>query len=251
MTAIDSSPDSPTAPSAVQPGTGAFARILFAINAVMAWIALAMSTYIDGTDLYHYTGGTPGLFGGNTSAIGRLLDEYSYFTVVSNLLVAVILTILVFKPAGHGNIFKVLRLDTLLMITVTGIVFWVLLAPTSNPQELNRITDLLFHTLVPIFTVAVWLVVGPRDWIRWWMVFAALIVPLLWAGYTLVRGSIITAYPYDFMNVAKYGLGPVLTTVGEILVFGVIVGFIYWAIDLLLSRKARQARKAAEVSPTI
>jgi hypothetical protein len=134
------------------------------------------------------------------------------------------------------------------MITVTGIVYWVLLAPTSNPQELNRITDLLFHTLVPIFTVVVWLVVGPRDWIRWWMIFAALIVPLLWAVYTLVRGSIINAYPYDFINVSKYGLGPVLTTIGDILVFGVIVGFIYWAVDLLLSRKARQARLAAEAS---
>jgi hypothetical protein len=248
MTAIDASPDPTAAVSVAEPHSSAFARILFAINALLAWIALAMSTFIDGTDLYHYTGGTPGLFGDNTSAFGRLLDEYSYFTVVSNLLVAVILTILVFKPSGHGNVFKVLRLDTLLMITVTGIVYWVLLAPTSNPQELNRITDLLFHTLVPIFTVVVWLVVGPRDWIRWWMIFAALIVPLLWAVYTLVRGSIINAYPYDFINVSKYGLGPVLTTIGDILVFGVIVGFIYWAVDLLLSRKARQARLSAETS---
>lgn len=223
---------------------GVFPRILFAFNAICAWIGVGIGTIASGLGLYRYEI-AENMLGNNTSAIGRIIDTYSYFTIWSNVIVAIVMTVLAISPANRGKIFKVLRLDSLVMITVTGILYWMLLAAGSQSQGIDRIGNVFDHTITPIVTVVVWLLVGPRNWIRWWMVPAALIIPVIWAAYTLIRGSVINAYPYPFLNVAKYGLPSVLTTIGAITVFGVILGLIFWGVDALLSGKARRSERAA------
>jgi len=224
---------------------GTFPRLLFALNAVCAWIGLSIGTTSSALALYDYPHTDPNLFGFNTSPIGRLIDTYSYFTIWSNLIVAIVMTILVFAP-NRGRIFKVLHLDALMMITVTGILYWMLLAATSTSIGIDRIGNLFDHTITPVITIVIWLIVGPRNWIRWWMVFAALILPIVWAAYTVIRGTMLNTWPYPFLNVAKYGMPAVLTTIGAIAVFGLLIGFIYYGIDLLLSRKARASQRAAD-----
>ena len=222
----------------------AFPQLLFALNAIFAWTGVIIGTITSGFHMYDYTYTDPHVFGANTSAVGRLIDDYSYFTIWSNLLVAIVMTILAVKPEPHGVIMRVLRLDSVVMITVTGILYWALLAANSQSQGIDRIGTLFDHTLTPILTVVVWLLVGPRNWIRWWTPFAALIIPIVWAAYTLVRGNIVGVYPYPFLNVDKYGLPAVLTTIGMIAVFGLVLGYVCWGLDLLLGRKARAAASA-------
>ena len=49
--------------------------------------------------------------------------------------------------------------------------------------------------------------------------------------------AFITAYPYNFLNVAELGLSTALVNLGGITVLGIVLGIIYWAIDRVLSRK--------------
>ena len=37
------------------------------------------------------------------------------------------------------------------------------------------------------------------------MVLGALVIPLAWIGYTMVRGVVVGAHPYDFLSVPAYG----------------------------------------------
>lgn len=223
-----------------------YPRLLFGLNALAAWSGIVLQLVITGSDMYRYTSTDPNLLGNNTSAVGRLIDMFSYFTILSNLTVAIVMTILALRPRTSGRVFKVLRLDALVMITITGLLYALLLAASANNQGLQSVASAIEHDIVPILTVVVWLLVGPRDWIRLWMIPASLILPLAWAAYTLVRGAVINAYPYPFLNVAKYGLSSVVITILEIAVVGIVFGLVFWGIDRLLGRGARASRAAAE-----
>ena len=85
----------------------------------------------------------------------------------------------------------------------------------------------------------VWLLVGPRRQFKWVDIPLALILPIVWAIFALVRGAVIHAYPYGFLNVDKHGLGTVIITVIAIAIFGVIISAIYLGLDRLLSLKKK------------
>lgn len=124
------------------------------------------------------------------------------------------------------------------MITVTGVVYHVLIAPYYPPISWNRYSDVFLHTITPILTVFIWLLVGPRKWINLRVVFAALLIPIGWLGYTLLRGIVINRYPYDFLDVITLGYQPVLITVAVLIAVGLIVALFYLLLDKVLPNKS-------------
>jgi len=84
----------------------------------------------------------------------------------------------------------------------------------------------------------VWLLIGPRGLFRLWTVFAALIIPILWAVYAMIRGAVIDAYPYGFLNAQELGISTALTNIGGVAILGIVLGLIYWLIDRLLSKNS-------------
>ncbi|MFM8154477.1 MAG: hypothetical protein ACKOAF_00155, partial [Actinomycetes bacterium] len=74
------------------------ARVLFAITAAVLWIGQILSAILSATDYYPVNTTDPGLYGNNplgaAGFLGRELDHFSYFTVLSNMLAAVIFTML-------------------------------------------------------------------------------------------------------------------------------------------------------------
>jgi hypothetical protein len=176
---------------------------------------------------------------GIAGAVGRLLDSVSYFTEVSNILVAVVLLVLAFRTIRPTAIWRALRMDTLVMISVTGLVYQLVLAPGVVLHGWEHVSNGLVHIIVPILTVVTFLIWGPRGWFRWSTMFTALILPILWLVYALIRGAVIGAYPYPFMNVANLGLAASLINVSFVLILGLILGLVFWGLDRLLSRRRR------------
>jgi hypothetical protein len=72
----------------------------------------------------------------------RLFNLVSFFTIWSNILVTTIAGLLSRDPSRRGPVFTVLHLDSLVMITVTGLVYAVILArsgtPPAGPRSLTR-----------------------------------------------------------------------------------------------------------------
>lgn len=219
------------------------ARRAFAVNAAVAWFGVLLTAFLSGMGWYDELPPEPGLYGdtaaGAAGALSRLTDTLSYFTIWSNVVVALSATFLLTRPLRDGLVFRVLRLDALLMITVTAIVYQVLLAPTAVVTGWSRITDPILHIVTPIVTLVVWLVWGPRGWATGRLVPLALAVPLLWIVWMMARGAVIDAYPYGFANVAEHGYGSVAVTLTMILVFGMVVAAFYWGVEVLLHRRHR------------
>ncbi len=215
---------------------------VFAISAAISWFAIGLGFVLNVFNVYPEAVVEPFAYGNNPDGIdgliGRTIDFFSYFTYLSNIIVAIVLTMLARNMNRHGAVFATLRMDSLVMISVTGLIYYLLLAADANPQGLQIVSNALLHYIIPILTVVVWLLIGPRGLFRLWTVFAALIIPILWAVYAMVRGAIIDAYPYGFLNAQELGLGTALTNIGGVAILGIIIGVIYWVIDRLLSSQS-------------
>lgn len=173
----------------------------------------------------------PGVIAGATGA-GRYLRTISFFTIQSNLLAGISSAQLALAPQRDGRVVRVLRLDALLGITVTGIVYATVLARIHEPKGWEQVTtNTLFHYVTPMAMVAGWLLFGPRPRINWSVVFAALGWPIAWFGFTLARGSIDPWYPYPFVDVSTHGYGRVLLNAAAVTLVLGITGALYWAGD--------------------
>ena len=142
---------------------------------------------------------------------GRLLRVASFFTIQSNVLVAATSALLAVNPAHDGRIWRILRVDALVGITVTGIVYSTVLSRIHEPKGWEQTTtNAAFHYSAPLLAVIGWLLFGPRPRIDRSTVAWSLVWPVLWFGYTLVHGAISGWYPYPFVSVTDHGYGRVL-----------------------------------------
>jgi hypothetical protein len=161
---------------------------------------------------------------------GRLLNVFCYFTVQSNLLVALTCLLLAVRLDRRSTAFWVLRLTPLVAIAVTGIVFHIALKGLQDLQGAAAVADFLLHTLSPLMCVLGFLVFGPRARITRPIAVMACIFPLCWAVFAMVRGAFIHFYPYPFIDVDTHGYAPVL--LNSLLVAVVFAGLSFGALAL-------------------
>lgn len=99
--------------------------LVFAINAAVAWTGVVLTLLISGFGGYEPLPIEGNLYGDHPSglagAVSRLSDTLSYFTIWSNIVVAVSLTMLALQPRLDTPVRRVLRLAGVLMITITAI----------------------------------------------------------------------------------------------------------------------------------
>ena len=220
-------------------------RILYGINGLVAGFGALFSFTLTVLGTYPSENTNPTALGfADQGLLGRVFDYFTYFTLWSNILVAIVMLMLFARPDRDSFWFRVLRLDSVLMIVVTGIIYNVVLAATAKNQGLEVWTNFFLHILTPLWTFVVWLIAGPRGWISWRIIAASLILPIIWLVFALVRGAFIGAYPYGFLDVATYGYGTVLTNVAGIVAFAIVLCLILWGIDWVIRRVGQRASAA-------
>lgn len=140
----------------------------------------------------------------------RLARFVAYFTIQSNLLVAVVSAQLARDPARDGATWRVLRLAALVGITVTGLVHFVLLRPLLDLDGADWAADKLLHMVVPVLAVAGWVAFGPRPRVTRRVALLTLAWPVAWLVVTLVVGAATGWYPYPFLDHREDGTGAVV-----------------------------------------
>ncbi|MBI1349973.1 MAG: hypothetical protein GC156_02515 [Actinomycetales bacterium] len=246
----------PSSSSSAPLETPSYGRALLALNALVAWTAVVVSFTLNISGYYAgtYDLANPTILenvpGGDDTVFERFFDWTTYFTILSNITVAVVLTVLVMRPGlftrrdGVGTLWRTLRLDSVLMITITGVVYNLLLAE-GGLSGWGLISNTLLHWITPLVTPIVWIIAGPRGLIQGRIIPLSLVLPLIWATYALIRGQVIGAYPYPFLDVATKGLAYVLVFIAVIMVVAMILALILWAVDTGL-RWTLRGRTAAE-----
>ncbi len=172
---------------------------------------------------------------GDAAGVGvRLVRLFMFFTIDSNIVVLVVCLLLLARPLRGGFWWEALRLNALVAITVTGVVYAALLAPPIQLEGWALATMVGLHVVSPIGFVAAWLCFGPRPRVRWATVPAAFVLPLAWIGMTFVRGAAVDWYPYPFLDVGSLGLGRALANAALILLAAVVLALVFRLLDAKL-----------------
>ena len=184
------------------------------------WLVLAGGTDVNSGD------------SGTAVPLGtRLVRLLSYFTIQSNILVFVSVLALAIDPRRDGPLWRVLRLDGLLGIVVTGLVYEVALRSLLDLHGLAWWTDTLLHVFAPWLTLLGWLLFGPRPRITWSTVARAMIWPAAWLLYTFVHGAVSGWYPYPFLDVTELGYPVALRNTALVLALGILLASAYKLLD--------------------
>jgi hypothetical protein len=169
----------------------------------------------------------------------RYVRFLSYFTVESNLLVLVLAVSLVLNPFRDGRLWRVLQADALLGIIITGIVFATVLAGQVDNHGIDVWINAGLHYFAPAWTVAGWLLFGPRPRLDWASVGWAFAWPVLWIVYTFAHGAATGWYPYPFLNAHRHGYAPALGATAAVVVLALVIALLLRFADRRLPAVTR------------
>ncbi|WP_411736715.1 Pr6Pr family membrane protein [Pseudomonas sp. BF-R-01] len=199
-------------------------RRFVAVAAVLGWAGLSIQLY-----LIFYSRWTL-----VASLLGGLVSFFSYFTVLSNTLVATVLTCALtsresaarrwfLQPGVSGAI--------AVSIAVVGLAYNILLRHLWHPEGWQWLADELMHDVMPLLFLAWWWLCVPKGTLRLRHIALWVIYPLLYFAYALLRGHLLAVYPYPFIDVDKLGYPQVFVNAGGLLAGFVVIALLVIALD--------------------
>ncbi|MEV6285203.1 Pr6Pr family membrane protein [Kribbella sp. NPDC051770] len=168
----------------------------------------------------------------------RVFNVFAYFTILSNLLLGGTTLLLAAGTDRDSTLFRTLRLNGVLCIAVTGIVYWVALNALADFTGGAAVANFLLHTATPLLGVLGWLLFGPRGRTSPAIVGWSIVFPLLWLGFTLIRGAAIGFWPYPFVDADDLGYGKVLLNCLLVALLFLALAFGAMLLDRRLNRTA-------------
>jgi hypothetical protein len=170
-------------------------KIYAAIGAAIGWFALLLQLWL--------------IIANRVTSIPEAIIRYfSFFTILTNILVAISFTAVYLNGIKEKAVFfnrpKTLT-ATAVYITIVGLIYNTILRFLWAPQGMQQLADELLHTIIPIGFIIFWLVFVPKQNIEWANVLPLTIYPLVYLGYTLLRGPWAQWYPYPFVDVKELG----------------------------------------------
>ncbi|WP_273820096.1 Pr6Pr family membrane protein [Pseudomonas asplenii] len=199
-------------------------RAVLLAAAVLGWSGLGIQMYLILISRWQ----------AGASLLGGLITFFSFFTVLTNTLVAVVLTCEVTSRDSWGRRFFLkpsVRTAIVANIVVVGLAYSLLLRSLWHPQGFQWLADELLHDVMPALFVVYWWVCVPKGRLRFPQVLAWLAYPLVYFAYVLLRGHLIGAYPYPFVDVDRLGYPQVFVNAGQILLGFVLVSLLLIGMD--------------------
>ena len=172
--------------------------------AIIVWFAVIAQYYL--------------MMGNRIASISETtIRFFSFFTILTNSLVAIYFTIVIFKSKnGFAAIIdKPGALTAITVyITIVGLVYQIILRHLWHPTGLQLIVDELLHTLIPIMVIIYWYLYENKSLAKYKQIPKWLIYPLIYLTFILIRGKFSNFYPYPFVDVGNLGLSKVLINSG-------------------------------------
>ncbi len=170
-----------------------------------------------------------------------IIRFFSYYTILTNILVACCFTAAALKGEGDKQSFFTkpgVLAATLVYITIVGAVYNLVLRKLWTPTGLQYLVDESLHTVIPLLYIAFWLIVAVKDGLNWRSIFAWLIYPLGYFLFILIRGTISGFYPYPFIDVVELGWNKVIAN--SLFITG---AFIILSLFIIMISKMKSFRK--------
>lgn len=169
-------------------------KICMILIALIAWFALVLQISLSIRSM-PVTG---------FSLFKTVVNFFSYFTILSNLLVALTLSLSLLRPVSF---FSGIQVQTAIAvyIFIVGLIYNLVLRNIWNPTGWQLVADNLLHVVVPVLYLAYWIIFTSKKMLHPKNITGWLIFPFLYLAYSLIRGAIANWYPYPFVNAAELG----------------------------------------------
>ena len=199
-------------------------KVYIAICTVTSWFAILLQLYLIITNR-------------KLNVAATVVQFFSYFTILTNILVAICFTTLLQQPtAGHFFTKSKTLTATAVYITIVGAIYNLVLRQLWKPEGWQLLADNLLHTVVPVLFVLYWLLAVSKRDLRWKDFLPWLVYPFIYLVYILFRGAVTSLYPYPFVDVATYGYAKVLANSGWMMVGFILISLIFIGLGKLISK---------------
>lgn len=172
------------------------------------------------------------------SILHSLIRFFSYFTILTNSLVAIYFTCLWLFPSSKPGLFFS-KFSTTTAITVyilvVGIIYNLLLRNIWPVTGWGKVADELLHSVIPVYFLIYWIFFTEKEKLQWKHALPWLYYPLAYLVYTLIRGTITHTYPYPFINVIKLGYP-------QALINCLGVGLVFYGLFLIMIAISRRIK---------
>ncbi len=192
-------------------------QVYSAIIAILGWTAVVLQFYLI-------------LLNRTASVAETIIRFFSFFTILTNILVAFCCTMLWLRPGSSlGRRFSMPGTLTAITvyITIVGLVYNLVLRSYWEPLGLQLVVDELLHSVIPSIFLIFWIVLVPKNKLQWKEVLPWLIYPLVYILFIIARGTLSGFYPYPFIDVSKIAYHDALINT-----LGLLIGFL--VLSLLL-----------------
>lgn len=163
-----------------------------------------------------------------------IIRFFSFFTILTNTLVAIYFTQKVFikKESKSGSLTAVT-----LYITIVGLVYQIVLRPIWNPEGMQMIVDELLHSIIPLCVLIYWAIYENKWSVKWSQIPKWLIYPLFYLVFILIRGNFSNFYPYPFVNVTELGMKAVLINSFLLMIVFLVIASVLVGLGKLFTKK--------------
>jgi hypothetical protein len=194
--------------------------------AIVAWFGLLLQLWLS-IRLAFANGG---------SLIGGLISYFGYFTILTNIFVALVSTAgALRRRAPNRSLLYTLPAVgcATAAILVVGISYHALLREIWAPQGAEWLANLVLHYIVPAGALLHWLTYSYADRPRWWAPLSWCWYPLAYFAYVMTRGEILFSYPYPFIDVLALGYTRTLVNAIGFLIGFIAVGYVLLGLKRL------------------
>jgi|LSQX01.3.fsa_nt_gb hypothetical protein len=184
-------------------------------------------------------------------------DFYIQFTNLSNYFCVAIMFAELIQTAkkkedSFVSALPLLKFVGVLLIFLTFVVFNFAIAQesTRDPALNYKINSVTFHVVLPIMFIADWLLFYEKKKVKISWPFISVLFILCYGIFIFIHAAIYKfdssvlnyfgtgpfIYPYFFLNIDTYGVGGVLLWMLGLGVVFVVIGFVFYGIDRVISR---------------
>ncbi|MBC7845964.1 MAG: Pr6Pr family membrane protein [Flavobacterium sp.] len=166
---------------------------------------------------------------------------FSFFTIQTNILVAVSFGFLWLQPKSKAGVFFSNPKNSTaitLYITIVGLVYNEILRYLWAPTGLQKIADEILHLIVPVLVLAYWYLYVSQNKLAYKVILSWLAFPFGYLVYILIRGAIAMEYPYPFLEVTALGYSQVFINCFMMLIAFLVIGVLLIGICKMRNKKA-------------
>lgn len=203
-----------------------------ALVVIVTWFALVLQFSIS----------IPAYLANGRSISSTLVQLFSYYTILSNLLMVICLTVILIVPtSAWGRFFlrETVLTSVALYITIVALIYNVILRSLWHMEGLFKLANELLHVVDPLLFIIYWFAFVPKARLKYRDVLPWLWFPFLYFIYVLIRGAISGDYPYPFLNAAKSGYAQVMLNALILLPIMWGLGALYVLIARLMSKQEK------------